>query len=269
VGLVALVGIVALLGGCAPETPGLPDRDEFEALDAGPRLDAGRDAFVPSDTGPRPDSRACIDEDRCGNGIDDDCDGTVDEGCELPVTLSDRVDGTTFGGAGGTGFSRICYPGQVARGLHGAAGLYVDRIGLLCASITVAVADEPGGRVYKLAIDPTVRGVVVGGDGGAPFELGCPDDQILGGIFGAAADTVRRVGAQCVRPVVTDAGDGELRITFEDGERLGPEGGTGGTSFRYDCAPSRSSIGIRGRSGRYLDAFGISCQRAGATDPAP
>lgn len=262
------VAVTALAIAACTDDPAPVMRDEVERGDAGPRLrDAGRDGAAALDTGPRPDARSCALEDRCGNLVDDDCDGEIDEGCTLDVTVDDRLDGRTFGGTGGTAFSRVCYPGQVARGLHGSAGLYVDRIGLLCARIEVLIADEGEVRDYKLAITPTVRGVLVGGEGGSDFELGCPDDQVLGGIFGAAGAELRRIGVECVRPVITDDGEGNLTIRFEPGDRLGPEGGSGGTSFSYDCAPTRVAMGMRGRTGLYVDAFGISCQRASATDP--
>lgn len=238
-------------GWVTPETPG----DAAMSVDAGDAFDAGAADAA------RPDARTCRTNESCGNVLDDDCDGEVDEGCTIPIVLGDRVDGTQYGGEGGSPFGRVCYSGQVARGLHGSAGRLVDSIGLLCTKIWIAIGDSGGTREYKVAVQPTVHGVLVGGSGGSSFELGCPDGEILGGIFGRAGTQVNRIGVECVRPVVHENDDGTLRLELLDGARLGPEGGTGGTSFTYDCGGTRAAVGMRGRAGTYVDKFGVICER--------
>ncbi|MBN8610516.1 MAG: hypothetical protein J0L92_08030 [Deltaproteobacteria bacterium] len=72
-------GVAAMLGACEPEGGAGGRRGGRATADAG-MGDAGiRGGTVDADTPPPPDG--CADREICGNGVDDDCNGDVDERC--------------------------------------------------------------------------------------------------------------------------------------------------------------------------------------------
>ncbi len=87
-------------------------------------------------------------------------------GCTTTATLGGQEHKTSAaGGYGGTVYEQRCPTGFVVSGIHGGAGLYVDRVGLICTSVD---------GVKTIALSPT-SGAAVGED-----KAGLPEqDRIL------------------------------------------------------------------------------------------
>ena len=95
---------------------------------------------------------------------------------------------------------------------------------------------------------------VVGGAGGAPFQLSCNADETLVGIFGNADTTrVNRVGLQCVQ---VDQGGRWIGNPVN----RGATGGTTGTAYTKTCPRDFAISGYRGRSGTFVDQLDFQCR---------
>ena len=95
---------------------------------------------------------------------------------------------------------------------------------------------------------------VVGGAGGAPFQLSCNADETLVGIFGNADTTrVNRVGLQCVQ---VDQGGRWIGNPVN----RGATGGATGTAYTKTCPRDFAISGYRGRSGTFVDQLDFQCR---------
>lgn len=87
-----------------------------------------------------------------------------------------------------------CEPGRLPVGLHGRSAALVDAVGLLCAPGR-AVRGEDGG--WQLELGPRAASGLIGGSGGRPFELACPDGQVLVGLQTRTVHHFRAIGILC------------------------------------------------------------------------
>jgi hypothetical protein len=94
------------------------------------------------------------------------------------------------GGTGGSGdgtYDITCGDGNVAVGIFGRSGSWMDRLGLICAPL-----DGDGNLGATFQTDST------GGDGGMPGDAICPADQVLVGIeLWQDTTVVRRIDLHC------------------------------------------------------------------------
>ena len=133
------------------------------------------------------------------------------------------------GGAGGEPFSSRCSSAAPV------AGLRVTRAENDNAVASVALACGA-----TRALDS-----VFGEDQGSPVLLTCPPAAELVGFYGDADNLLRRVGLLC------RSTDGNVLQTQS-------VGGVGRMPFDVRC-PSGTQLGITGRSGSLVDAFGVMC----------
>ncbi|MFL5319407.1 MAG: hypothetical protein ACJ790_07100 [Myxococcaceae bacterium] len=124
------------------------------------------------------------------NGLDDDCEGHVDEGCPVAGALKlSRYpsEGSFFGNATGnatTTTRSTCPDGTLVRGFIGAATETFDRLGLACGAPSIVEDSASSPFVYSVAIADAGTVASVGGIGGTDFQggLSCPPNQIVTGI---------------------------------------------------------------------------------------
>jgi hypothetical protein len=173
----------------------------------------------------------------------------------------------SIGGAGGGVFATRCPAGSLLHGFEIRAADDVDAIRLVCV-----YAQGPA-QFSAAAADPTWRG----GDGGAYHRVVCTDQFPI--VFGLD------VGAEGVDTIIVNdfslhcgwasptqpAGVPTNYLPGFDGPSYMPEMtryglgfGTsgrraGGTSGRQTCPPGRVAVGLRGRSGIWLDGMGLIC----------
>jgi len=153
-----------------------------------------------------------------------------------------------FGGSGGRGFSLSCGAGYVLTGLRGRTGTLVDRVGLLCRFVR---ADGTLGA-------ETTRDREVGGTGGGPASRSCPPGQVVSGLTvrtGSYVDEVRLLCGTWNAAQRTWSGRTELPQGF------GLRTPSLTSTFKSHLCELRRqpAVGIRGRSGGFVDALGLTC----------
>ena len=197
------------------------------------------------------------------NGVDDDCNAVVDDGCPKDVALAPLPAAPLVGGSGGGDFARDCPSGQVVRGFYGTYGVYVYELGVMCG--TVSLKTNESGEPFTIAIEegatlPALGGNVLGEK--TPWSFTCPPGSLVSALSGRSGEFVDQLTVRCSRLRVTGA-PGSHRVVREPGSASPAIGGGGGNPFETSCGGSGVLSGVRGRAGAWLDAVGGSC--AGVT----
>ncbi len=152
----------------------------------------------------------------------------------------------TAGGTGGTRYDRACGDGEVMVGVSGKAGQWLDGMAPWC--VPLSQNGRWQGAPHRLAS--------TGGDPGwpaKPFQSICPANFAIGGFSGNEGRYLDLLTIEC-------------RALGADGRLTGPitpmpTGGTrGGTAFGpIRCADNQPATGTHGKSGIYIDSFGLKC----------
>jgi len=207
------------------------------------------------------------------NGVDDDCDGVVDDGCptiggaltveaitaNLPWVADDE------GGAPGS----LDCGDRMIRKLKVYHGSLVDKLGAYCTTPKLGQPYLPDGRseyVYPVSMegdDPLL--VELGGNGANNNSsfLNCADvggATAMMGFFGGAGDEVDRLGAMCSSMIVERV-DGVWRLTNWWTGNVGPYGGGGGDAFGRECAVGTMPHKLNLRTGSVVDNLSVECAR--------
>jgi YVTN family beta-propeller protein len=169
----------------------------------------------------------------------------------VAATPNTAVDYTpTIGGSGGGAYTLACAADEVLVGAHGRIGTYVNQIGPDCVRV-----DQFGRWIG----DPVARPVTGTLTSGTTFAKLCPRDFAVSGFRGGSSQYVNQIELQC-RALTPSGG-----LTGA-GSYLGAVG-TGGTAQPLQtCGTENPVYALYGRSGSWLDAFGVLC-RPGVITP--
>ncbi len=167
-------------------------------------------------------------------------------------TPNTAVDYTpTIGGGGGAPFQLACDSDQVLVGIHGRFATYVNQVGPQCVAI-----DQFGRWIG----DPVTKPVTGTTTSGTSFDKLCPRDSAMSGFRGQSAQYVDQIEIEC-RALTPSGG------LTGSGQFLGAVGGPNGTPQALSsCGTGNPVYALYGRSGGWLDAFGVQC-RPGAITP--
>ncbi|AWK88491.1 hypothetical protein [Azospirillum thermophilum] len=149
----------------------------------------------------------------------------------------------SVGGRGGQPFGPLrCPAGQVAIGLKGRAGTFVDELEPDCAPA------RPAGAAAAVWVSPAA-----GGKQGNDIKLACGADEVLVGTATRNGNWLDAIAALCVR--VTDDGNwaGEPRSTDH-------AGGAGGVALTRSCPRGQAVAGISGRSSNVVNQLVSECR---------
>jgi YVTN family beta-propeller protein len=167
----------------------------------------------------------------------------------IDSTPNTAVDYTaTIGGNGGGAFNLACLTDETLVGVHGRFGTnYVNQVGPQCVKV-----DQFGRWIG----DPVKRVVTGTTTTGTLFDKVCARDSAVSGFRGASAQYVNQIELQC--RALTPSGGLTGTGTF-----LGASGGTGGTAQALQaCGTENPGYALYGRSGGWLDSFGMLCRTA-------
>ncbi len=169
----------------------------------------------------------------------------------IDPTPNTAVDYTpTIGGGGGSAFQLACAADEVLVGVHGRYATYVNQIGAQCVQM-----DQLGRWIGSPNNGPVTGSTTTG----TAFSKTCPQDFAMSGFRGRSGDYVNQIEIEC--RALTPAGG-----VSGAGQFLGATGGTGG-SFQalQRCGTENPVYALYGRSGGWLDNFGVQCRVAPIT----
>ncbi len=184
-----------------------------------------------------------------------DADGTPSMASMLRINIDATpfiaVDYTpTIGGGGGTAFNLACPTDEIIVGVHGRYATYVNQIGAKCVKI------DQLGRWIGDPVNGPVTGTLTSG---TAFSKSCPRDYAVSGFRGRSDQYVDQIDIQC--RALTPSGGLTGAVQY-----LGADGGTGGTvQSPLACGTNNPVYALYGRSGSWLDSFGVQCRQAEIT----
>jgi hypothetical protein len=175
----------------------------------------------------------------------------------------------SHGGGGGDAFVETCPADQVVVGFSGQlyfdpdAGQSTPWIGILQTRCGAVALGGPGRE--QVVVGPGASLPQLGffaGPGPMPFSSPCPADQIVVGFSGRSGAFVDGLAVVCAHWIVQATG-AAYALSEDSVTTLTYAGGAGGDAFGLESCPSgQMATGIAGRSGFWLDHFGLLCSEA-------
>lgn len=194
---------------------------------------------------------------QCDDGNADELDGCLSDCRFGPTDLSIDYEVESpldvRGGGGGGHFVEECPEGEVIIGLVGRAGVYVDRIQVQCGIIELT-SSEPA--TFEVSLEPGTMLEHHGGDGGSEFSLACEPGQAVVGFSGRSGKYLDRISLRCAPVMMTD----DMALGFGETVDTDSKGGGGGGEFSLDCPAGEVATIAQGRSGKFVDALGLTCR---------
>ena len=167
---------------------------------------------------------------------------------DVDTTPNVAVDYTpTVGGGGGSAFQLACAADETLVGVRGNFSTYVNQVGPRCVKV----------NQFGQWIGDPANGALAGTTTtGTSFAKTCPRDFAVSGFRGRASQYVDQLDFQC--RALAAGGGMTGTATY-----LGPVGGAGGTvQGPFACPTGNPVYALYGRSGGWLDNFGVLCRRA-------
>lgn len=113
---------------------------------------------------------------------------------DVPALKGRDFQGPQFGTVRGHDpFELRCPPGEFVLGYRGMSGKFIDQFRVVCGRV-----EASDGESSTLQTNETTETTNVGGKGGDPFEIQCPEGSIVRGVRGRSGAFVDAVGIQCV-----------------------------------------------------------------------
>ena len=153
------------------------------------------------------------------------------------------------GGNGGAPFTLACEANEVLVGVRGSTATYVQQVGPLCVRV-----NQSGQWIGS----PVERGIT-GTAGTTGYTKSCPVNSAISGFRGRFSQYVDQLDFEC-RPLTSN---GKLTGTGTFLGAVGPNTGTAQGPWR--CDSSNPGFALYGRSGSWMDNFGLQCRQASAT----
>lgn len=208
------------------------------------------------------------------NGVDDDCNDVVDDGCPGGINTTYVKDLEMIGDSyGGSPFTEDCNAGEVLGGVSFAVGAYISQIRGVCYSLELKASPnvEQGFEVSlvkprELPPHPDVTNDPVKALACSPGEVvvGMRLSQQRQDFNGTEGIITPRAWLTCARLVLkeTDAG---LSVLWEGAKEIGPVSGGFANEYSNWFVETKLTVPqvasrLRGQSGSFLDraGFGVS-----------
>lgn len=200
------------------------------------------------------------------NDRDEDCDGTVDDGCPSRLSLCCPSPAGSYGSVGsGTAFADPCPSGTVLMGVAGRASTRIDQLQPICAALVLEVDRTPGHLEHRYPVrrGSPMLGATHGGTGGTAFDDRCPGNDVVIGVQahvvsdGLGNDTLTALSLQCGTVTVERLGlSWRVRITPTV---TTPVRGGAGTPYASDCT-NGAITRIAGRAASTVEVLSFTCQ---------
>jgi len=273
-GLAVLVSLAACGGDETDETEQqdpselTPDTTDGGATPSEPEADAGTTDPVPSicPGGEQPTAEVC-------DGLDNDCDNAIDEGCPSGIAITAGVDGPAMGNLpGGSPVTAFCPAGQVVTGFSTTrifTNGVVGNLEIECGKVTLNTSTQAKPFTYSISFPLGTKlgrfGGTLAGFSSSTFTVAvhrCPTGSAVSGLrYHSNAGNATLGGMRC-SSVTASGSPGRFTLTRKQGaDTTFPEVTPSATAVRafFDCAGSGFISGFTGRAGVFVDAMRASC----------
>ena len=216
------------------------------------------------------------------NGIDDDCDRVVDDGCPSGAINFVQPFDTALTGwlpFGDEWQSQGCAPDQVVVGFFGHYADYLNEVGEHCDTPQIVEDTTSVPYRYSLVLNPASSAVPRGGAMGTEFNGVCPAGTMVVGISGRSGSWIDQLSFTCAEfeLIETTMPNGTPR--FEVQEVAGSRtlvsleaGGAGGGPFDLPCPLDQAAaVRLRGATGSttccpvLITTLGLGCWNLGVS----
>jgi hypothetical protein len=221
---------------------------------------------------------SCIPSQEICNGLDDDCNGAIDEPCPASLAWDMAVKRSALGQSpGGAEFSETCDGDEALVGLRVAAGAWVDQIRAVCRKVTLAWDNGKTPYEYTLELTASRELAPYPASTTSPIrDLLCSSNKILVGLrisqqwymppTGEKTAVIPSIWATCAEPVLK-LGATPPRVEWKSSAEIGPVAGAfvdPTASFAHDVVESGTVlVGLHGGSGAWVDRIGLSSATLG------
>jgi len=206
------------------------------------------------------------------NGIDDDCDQTIDNGCPSTFLRGAATAGTTLGDSTGGGpYSEQCANDEVLVGLQVGFSTWLDQIDVKCQQLSLGVDKSSTPYKYSVKFGPThLLAPHPATTNDTVQAIDCPAGKVLVGFSISEQHTtptytpdyivLTRVSGTCASLAIDMTGTPPA-LKWKNTTNIGPVAGSyydssTATNKSLTLDPNQVAIGYQGASGLWVDRIG-------------
>ncbi len=215
----------------------------------------------------------CVKHTEICNGLDDDCNGVIDDGCPSALAWTIQGDRPQLGDStGGSLFGDQCDAGEVLTGLKTAFGQWLDQVRGVCSRMAITADTSKSPFSYKVELNgarellphPETTTSAMG-------ELNCPTNQALVGLrvseqpsdptLAASSIVLPRIWISCAA-LTLKGQPGSYTVDWQAPIEFGPLSGAVANDtawFAKDATPApQVPVRLTGSSGLWVDRVGLA-----------
>ncbi len=224
-------------------------------------------------TGGAGDGGECVPLPEQCNGVDDDCDSIVDEGCPTVFLRGNTTkDASLSDSTGGMQFADVCANDELVVGLEFGFSGWLYQVTAICQKYSLAVNTQLTPWKYSVAFGALTRLPSHPTSTNAALQqVSCAAGMALVGLhvyeqYGSAAHTgnpnITGLSMSCAAPTF-DSAAASPELTWNDTVEVGPVFDTSfksGEALRKDqlLSAGRWVVGLHGAAGFWVDNLGLT-----------
>lgn len=165
----------------------------------------------------------------------------------------------------GTAVMDVCPDGQVTLGYRGAVAPLAESFVLGRIQAQCGHLELTGAGPYAITTTPGDATPIRGDYGDEPWEIMCPENEVVVGFGGRAGSFVDFLSIGCA-PLLVKGEPGDLRVEFGPLSFPGGAGGEGGEPFPDTlCDGAQIPNAVQTVIATVVSAFGMGCATASLT----
>jgi hypothetical protein len=236
-------------------------------------MDAGTAPVDAGDAGAAGAPAACVAQPEICNGLDDDCDGAVDNGCPASFLRGSTVHEPVVGDStGGSSFADLCANDELVVGVQLGMHDFLGQVTAICQKYTLEVNTRVAPYVYSVAVgathnlashpSSTDNAISQLNCAAGSFLVGLHAEQQSGLVANNSSPELTSVSILCAVPTV-DATLASPVLDWTNTVEVGPVYGVEYDSTKAMLrtnllAINRFTVGLHGASGLWVDNIGMT-----------